>query len=750
MYAPLANELQVRQVLLASDVLRNRVLKELILTGEAYLELLGSMPKNRIISSDELLRKIRQSPLYEAVAIPSSISLACQSIALQYNIAVNQDQLIESLIKQSIRIQSQNNQVSTANIPFLDNEDVELKHARSSRNISILITYHTDSYNLKNPVGIEAIEVGNFVERLVKEPSFERSLDQADLSIFPSENLISPIVFHEAGDEITADTFNDIRKDVVKHNLTSRFIPEVEVWFNVGSTLQKKIQITFLGELNTQVRKLENIANHALSVYFYCLLSNSLLGIFLKAAIHTSKATVLAVLAEQTKDYLNAISSLINDTENHFFNSSEIVGFSNFFGLFNLNILDAYDEALKFLFFFLEEKSNFNKDVNAEIIALPFAFSAEMLSLLSFNEEELAKNDKKEFSIEDFKGKVTDNTIPSLEETDSKAISTKDASIDSLDDNKLPKSPRNFVSVVDDKVFRASKFANIEGTLARELADDGAIHIDLGGGQYEVVVSDYSSNIVIYDFGGIGKGVDPTVSILEELDVIKFEKDVFSRENIFFQQADDNLVIKFYRLEDFSITLKNFALELIDNIPYRESQSDFIGNILFYGDIQIQDSFDVVSSGVMPRYVFNANQVTFLNELNNSTNGLNNSDDTIYGLSGNDQLFGRSGQDRLYGGDGHDSLHGGQDDDLLSGGPGNDIFFLSSDGSKDIVVDFTVGEDTLVFSRNIRLDDIKLDVSESLEGGSTTIKLISTDEVIGELLGVSPFLVDPSSFVSEM
>ncbi len=108
-----------------------------------------------------------------------------------------------------------------------------------------------------------------------------------------------------------------------------------------------------------------------------------------------------------------------------------------------------------------------------------------------------------------------------------------------------------------------------------------------------------------------------------------------------------------------------------------------------------------------------------------------NGDDTINGGAGNDKLFGQSGDDELYGGSGNDMLDGGLGDDYLNGGNGNDTLYggkgndtllgdkgadyLSGDrgddtltggagkdtfayaagGGKDIVTDYTAGQDTL-------------------------------------------------------
>ena len=72
--------------------------------------------------------------------------------------------------------------------------------------------------------------------------------------------------------------------------------------------------------------------------------------------------------------------------------------------------------------------------------------------------------------------------------------------------------------------------------------------------------------------------------------------------------------------------------------------------------------------------------------------------DTLYGDSGNDRLDGAAGVDELYGGSGDDTLTGGGDRDALFGGSGDDQFrFTSPAGGVDQILDFTRGDDLLVF-----------------------------------------------------
>ena len=75
-----------------------------------------------------------------------------------------------------------------------------------------------------------------------------------------------------------------------------------------------------------------------------------------------------------------------------------------------------------------------------------------------------------------------------------------------------------------------------------------------------------------------------------------------------------------------------------------------------------------------------------------------NDDDVLDGGAGNDTLIGFNGRDTLIGGDGDDILIGNTDSDILTGGNGNDTFVFEQGSGRDVVTDFTAGEDLLDFS----------------------------------------------------
>jgi hypothetical protein len=72
--------------------------------------------------------------------------------------------------------------------------------------------------------------------------------------------------------------------------------------------------------------------------------------------------------------------------------------------------------------------------------------------------------------------------------------------------------------------------------------------------------------------------------------------------------------------------------------------------------------------------------------------------DKLYGGTGNDILAGGAGNDRLYGGAGNDRLYGGSGNDILSGGAGRDTFVYRSGDGRDLILDFTQGQDVIDLS----------------------------------------------------
>ncbi|MEH2195555.1 MAG: calcium-binding protein [Nostoc sp.] len=207
-----------------------------------------------------------------------------------------------------------------------------------------------------------------------------------------------------------------------------------------------------------------------------------------------------------------------------------------------------------------------------------------------------------------------------------------------------------------------------------------------GGGNdtYNVNTNDYYT---ITDFGGIGQGTSPTTAVIAEVDTLIVRDPGLTAKNLLLTQNGSNLEITFERGSSYfipKITLQNFALENLDNLSTSTGATVDLGNIVFYGQTST-DSFDVFNADSTQSTIFNKNTVTFLNDLNNTVDGFDNSDDVINGQGGDDIIDGKSG---------NDLLRGGAGDNLLIGGAGNDTLNVDS-STGDNTLNGGTGDDTL-------------------------------------------------------
>ncbi|MBD2681512.1 MULTISPECIES: calcium-binding protein [Nostoc] len=215
---------------------------------------------------------------------------------------------------------------------------------------------------------------------------------------------------------------------------------------------------------------------------------------------------------------------------------------------------------------------------------------------------------------------------------------------------------------------------------------------------------------IITDFGGVGKGTNPTAPVIAEIDTIQFIGEGLTARNLLLTQNGSNLEISFDGANEVKVILQNFKLEDLENLKASGS-IPAIGNIIFDGQTSISDSFNVLDANSTETSLGIKNTVTFLNDLSNNITGLDNSNDVVNGQGGNDKIDGLSGNDLLRGGVGNDTLIGGVGNDtligsagsnsliggagddnlnvnsskgnnLLSGGDGNDYLFASGDYSE--------------------------------------------------------------------
>ena len=96
--------------------------------------------------------------------------------------------------------------------------------------------------------------------------------------------------------------------------------------------------------------------------------------------------------------------------------------------------------------------------------------------------------------------------------------------------------------------------------------------------------------------------------------------------------------------------------------------------------------------------------------------------DTIYGGTKADNINGGAGDDYIEGGAGNDTIYGGAGVNTLTGGAGKDIFVA---GGKDIITDYTAGQDTIKIDSTVSDTSIVNDTDVVLtldDNSSITIK----------------------------
>ncbi|WP_442941844.1 hypothetical protein [Nostoc sp.] len=257
----------------------------------------------------------------------------------------------------------------------------------------------------------------------------------------------------------------------------------------------------------------------------------------------------------------------------------------------------------------------------------------------------------------------------------------------------------------------------LKGTINNNIIDGKAGNDTLtgNGGQDKFVIRPGDGNDIITDFGGVGKGTNPSAAIAN-VDTLQFTGSGLTAKNLQLTQNGNNLEVTFEDTSNTKVTLQNFKLENLDNLPASVSKLA-IGNILFDNQTSITDSFDVLDANSNPSSIFNKNTVTFLNDLSNNITGFDNSADVINGQGGNDTINGLSGNDLLRSGAGNDTLIGGAGNDILVGGAGADRFLYNTDAPFALTA---VGVDTITDFNSSQGDKIVLDKTSFNVIASTT------------------------------
>ncbi|MGV0104181.1 Calcium-binding protein [Nostoc sp. DSM 114160] len=262
-----------------------------------------------------------------------------------------------------------------------------------------------------------------------------------------------------------------------------------------------------------------------------------------------------------------------------------------------------------------------------------------------------------------------------------------------------------------------------------------------------------NNTTIITDFGGVGKGTNPTAAVTTEVDTLEFQGDGAIAQNLLLTEKGKNLEISFAgdayitRFFDVPVILQNFALENLDNLSKSTGATVDLGNILFEGETSTIDSFDVFNANSTQSTIFNLNTVTFLNDLNNNVSGFDNSNDVINGQGGDDLIDGLSGNDILRGGAGNDFLIGGVGNDILIGGVGNDSLtgndtLVGGAGNDILNVEFSTGDNTLNGGVGDDVLDAGATSGNNLLSGGDGNDYLSTSNVYSS---VSGYIYYPSS-----
>ncbi|MFN6539080.1 MAG: choice-of-anchor D domain-containing protein [Nostoc sp. EkiNYC01] len=214
-----------------------------------------------------------------------------------------------------------------------------------------------------------------------------------------------------------------------------------------------------------------------------------------------------------------------------------------------------------------------------------------------------------------------------------------------------------------------------------------------------------NGNDIITNFGGVGTSSNPSAAVIAKIDTLQFIGAGLTVRNLELTQNGDSLEVTFEDVADTKVTLQNFKLENLENVAASTTRPA-IGNIIFDGETDVTDSFDVINANSTQTSIFNTNTVTFLNDLNNNITGFDNSNDVINGQGGNDTINGKSGNDLLRGGAGNDTLIGGAGNDILVGGAGADAFVFDTNA---VFSSAALGIDTIADFNGSAGDKIILD-----------------------------------------
>ncbi|MBD1842161.1 alkaline phosphatase [Cyanobacteria bacterium FACHB-63] len=274
------------------------------------------------------------------------------------------------------------------------------------------------------------------------------------------------------------------------------------------------------------------------------------------------------------------------------------------------------------------------------------------------------------------------------------------------------------------------------------------------GGQKTAEVTTGEGYLAVVNFGGIGLGINPSESTIAETDTIQFQGEELTARNLLLDQEGNDLMIRFEGVANTGAVLREFQLENLDNLNQATGASVDLGNLIFNGQSGVQDSFDVLDAGSNIDQIFNRDSVTFLNDLDNTVRGYNNSNDVINAQGGDDRIFALSGDDLVRGGAGNDYLDGGVGNDILNGGDGNDWiignlgndtlaggsgrdgFVLAPEAGSDTITDFNPADDMIALSGGLAFGRLSILQGMGANANNVLIRATSSNELLATLTGV--------------
>jgi glycerophosphoryl diester phosphodiesterase len=245
------------------------------------------------------------------------------------------------------------------------------------------------------------------------------------------------------------------------------------------------------------------------------------------------------------------------------------------------------------------------------------------------------------------------------------------------------------------------------------------------------------------NFGGVGRDRTPSAATIAEVDTLRFTGAGLTARNLVLTQSGEDLVISFEEVSNVRVVLTNFQLDNLDNLQQSTGAAVNLSNILFDGQTEGRDSFDVFNADSTQGSLWNRNSVTFLNDLDNFVYGFDNSDDVINAQGGNDFIKGLSGNDWLRGGEGNDTLIGGAGCDMLTGGEGRDLFVLSAGTGADTVTDFDSTSDLLALSNGLTFRQLNF-----VQDNRNTLIRSTDGDLLTTLVGIQSGTITAANFIN--